>query len=247
VANLNPPGLIGSPSIDFCVTAQGGTPQGPVMEKNGVSAGIAPGEVSARFPFTPGVAHTITILRSDAATCLQAGSTSVTIPAQFLTANVKMTVARMPGNTSGTGGLNKYYTDEGPITGKANVRFIHASIGVLSKVSVKVEPTNNSVVTMFGGVTYSLFAPQGGGVDGNGYRQVDAISAKPILLTRDEDGVTLLRGEGSLAANKAYSIFSWGEYNKGAGTLKFVACDDEAAPVNQKSACLPGGVEQIEP
>jgi len=73
---------------------------------------------------------------------------------------------------------------------------------------------------------------------------MNAFSNKTASLSRDSDTKTVLTRPVTLKAGSTYSLFTYGVYKNGLGTLQTLGCDDDAAAANGLTPCTLGGTEQ---
>jgi hypothetical protein len=151
--------------------------------------------------------------------------------------------------------VGSFIDEGGPSSGsQARLRAIDAGIfggtlstdsGVGTSVDFYLASSGTNDV-LFGDVPFGGTAPQGGGVDADGYITTAPIANADLRVRRHADLVDVLDDPGfSADAQHAYSIFLTGTSLSGqsSSTLQVVLCDDSAAPVGHLFPCTAGGTE----
>jgi hypothetical protein len=238
--------------FDFCLGASalpddGGTPvattfTGPIMEGLGVAAGLAPGNVSQRVKVAPG-AYIVRFVPADAVNCDAVGEArtdEIFVPKQA-GETPTVTVARIPVQNPDEQVPNHLLPDEAVVAGQANVRLFHAGADVEGPIGVRSPAVAGGV--LFSSASFGAVVAGGSGISMNGYRQLTPLAAAQLTVEAVDAEQVLITAENvSLAAGKVYTFFTLGSV--GGNTFRLLICDDEIAPVNGLTPCMPFQMQQ---
>jgi hypothetical protein len=235
VAHLSPD----APAVDFCLAAHGsGNFTGPVLKGAGVSAGISYPSVT-QYLSVPVGQYDVRLVAPGAADCSTslAGLPDYTsLPA--LSANGSFTVAAEGEVTAGGTpfGLTAYVDDATVTSGKAALRFVHASPGTPA-VDVGTG-AGSSFAAVYTDVAFGAVATAGGGIDANGYLVTPPLSATE-LSARAHGATTdaLIIASASLPAGAIATAFAIGKLGSTTTPLAALLCVDSAAPTAGLSSC----------
>lgn len=231
VAHLSPD----APAVDFCLALHGSsTFQGPVLKGAGVAAGLSFASVT-KYLAVPAAQYDVRLVAPGATDCTKslAGLPDFTnLPA--LSSGASATIAA-EGEVASGGvpfGLKAYVDDGSVSSGKAKLRFVHAS------------PATPAVdVGVGGGVLFTpvfsnvAFGAAGMG-DANGYAEVDPLAG--VELSARAHGSTsdaIAIKPATLPAGAIATAFAVGKIGDTKAPLKVLLCVDNAPPSGAQSAC----------
>jgi len=236
VAQLSPTTL----AFDFCWQSQGGAWNGPVMQNLGVSGGLGYAQVS-EYVHVDAVATTVRIVAPSATDCASSLGDVAFTPSPSTATLVAGTFG------AGTTLLSlKTFADERDVgSSQTKLRAIHAALtstgtgggtGTTEPVDFYLSAAG---VTPFTDVAFDATAPQGSGVDANGYTVRDAIASQTLDVLRYAQPQTTLLAVPSFsaAAQHVYSLFTVGIYGNASRPMQLLVCDDSAAPAGHLSSC----------
>ncbi|HKQ70817.1 MAG TPA: DUF4397 domain-containing protein [Polyangiaceae bacterium] len=247
VAHLSPD----APAVDFCLRAQssdagaadaatdasdaadgsdgapaGGFTIGPVLKGLGVPTGLSYTQVTGYVTLQPRV-YDVRIVAANAADCSTplAGLPDTSLP--LLVGGTYSTIAAIGLVTADAGPafqLKPYLDERAVTTGKAKLRFIHASPGT-PNVDVGLA-TAESFMAVFTDVPYSAVGG-GTGVDALGYVETSPLSSQTLAVRATGTTVDSLAIPGlSLAAGAVASSFAIGIVSSATTPLKTLICQD---------------------
>lgn len=231
VAHLSPD----APAVDFCVTADGVTFVGPVMKSLGDSDGLAFSEVTQYLPL-PVATYTARLVAPDAADCSVALAGLPDVTGLALAADGAYTVAAIgmlaPSDGEQPFAVTAFGDDAEVATGKAKLRFIHASPDT-PNVDVGVG-AGDQFTPVFSDVAFS----EAGDVGGESYLETDpladvTVSARATGTTAD----ALVIPSVSLPEGAIATAFAIGKLNGDPSPLKVLLCVDNGAPAQSLTPC----------
>ncbi len=236
VAHLSPD----APAVDVCIkptTAADFTGSAPLLKSLGATAGLSYPQVTT-FVDLPIAAYDIRIVLANAADCKTGAvpdTTNIAVT-NGLYADVAATGELTPAGTEPKFAL-KVFPDENTVaTGKAKLRFVHASPGTPA-VDVGLG-TGAGFTKVFSNVAFGAVdktAP----ISANGYLETDPISAKSVtarIANATTDALTV--PNVTLPANAIATAFAIGnKTGDAAHPLKVLLCVDTAAPTGLLAAC----------
>jgi hypothetical protein len=235
VAHLSPD----APAVDFCLAPHGTTTFiGPVLEGAGNATGLSYTQVTKYLPVPVGQ-YDVRIVAPGAADCSKslAGLPDFTsLPA--LAANGSFTIAAEGQVTAGgvPFGLAAYVDEATVASGKAALRFVHASPGTPA-VDVGTG-AGSTFAAVFSNVAYGAVAASGGGIDASGYLVTAPLSGVE-LSARAHGGTAdaLIIAAASLPAGAIATAFAIGELGSTTAPLAALLCVDNATPTAGLSSC----------
>lgn len=234
VAHLSPD----APAVDVCLSVRGsGTWSGPVLGGLGVAAGLPSGSVT-KYLDVNAATYDVRIVAPGSSDCKKAlgGLPDITsLPA--IPAGVTVTLAAQGELAPASAlafGLKAYLDDTTVRSGKAKLRFVHASPG-----------TPAVDVGLAGGVLFSpVFANvpfgsgQATGTNANGYLETAPLAGIEISArAHGTDADVLALKHASLPAGAIATAFAIGKIGAAATPLKVLLCVDNAAPDGNLAAC----------
>ena len=233
VAHLSP----GTPAVDFCLAVHGTTAfMGPVLAGRGALTGLAYGIVT-QYLVVAAAQYDVRIVAPGATSCATSlnGLPDITnLPA--LPAGGSATIAAegelVPGDGGGQPfGLKAYIDDTTVTTGKAKLRFVHASSGT---PAVDVGLGGGVLLKpLFTNVAFGNTAPAA-----NGYIETDPLTNVEISARANGTTSDVLAVKGaSLAAGAIATAFAIGKVGNIASPLKVLMCADNGAPVGLFTPC----------
>jgi hypothetical protein len=241
-AHLSP----GAPGVDFCLAVRGTTAfTGPVLAGRGFLTGLLYGTVT-QYLVVGAAQYDVRIVAAGATSCatsLGGLPDATNLPA--IPAGGSVTIAAegelAPGDAGGQPfGLRAYVDDTAVATGRAKLRFVHASSG-----------TPAVDVGLGGGVLFtSLFTNVAFGNTAaatNGYVETNPLTNAEIsarVTGSMNDDVLAVKG-ANLAAGTIATAFAIGKVGNIVSPLKILLCADNAPPIGLLTPCnIVGDVPQ---
>jgi hypothetical protein len=232
VAHLSP----GAPAVDFCLAPHGTTTwTGPVLAGLGVTTGLPYSNVT-KYVAVGAQQYDVRIV-TPGATCMTGAVPDITnLPA--LPAGGSVTLAAIGELAPGDGGgapfsLKAFIDDTSVASGKAKLRFVHASSG---------SPTVD--VGLGGGVLFTpVFADVSFGNTAaaampNGYVETNPLTNAEISARADNTTTDVLAIKGAnLAAGTIATAFAIGKIGNTTSPLKVLLCADNGAPNGNLAPC----------
>jgi hypothetical protein len=238
VAHLSPD----APAVDVCVKPHASTtwPATPLLESLSTPAGLAYSQVTTYVPLAVG-AYDIRIVAPDAGSCATA------LGGIADTTNVAVSVA-LHATVAATGDLTvagsdpgfslKVFLDETTVaSGKASLRFIHASPGTPA-VDVGVG-TGASFTKIFADVAFGNVAAMSASIDANGYYATAPLSDVNVTARVANASTDALTVAGvSLPAGAIATAFAiGGKTGSTTNPLQVLLCTDSAPAVGILTSC----------
>ena len=218
-----------APPLDFCLRARGALDApfdvGPLLLTQGLSGGLAYGEVSAYVAVLPGAydARIVAGGASDCATALDGIPDRSDVPS--LEPDGYATLVAVGSLAKSFFGMDLYRDDRTVSQGNAKVRFVHATVAAPAlDVGTK---SGEEFAPLFGGVAFRT-AAAGAGVDENGFVETPPNDTPTFALRVAGKSFDVLSLSGpALAADSITSMFSIGVAGmKGRLVPAVVACAD---------------------
>jgi hypothetical protein len=233
VAHLSPD----APAVDLCIKQGSGSFTGPVLKGLGAASGLAYPQVTKYLELDEGQ-YTARLVAPNAADCTAslAGLPDYALPAlsagTYATAAAVGLVAANPMTFT----VKPLVDNHTVATGKASIRFVHASPGTPA-VDVGVGSGAN-FTAIFSNVAFAGIAT-GTGIDANGYFETAPLS-NVTVSARAHGGTTdaLIVPGVSLDAGQVATAFAIGQLSSATKPLKALVCVDNAAPTGLLSTCL---------
>ncbi|MET0592663.1 MAG: DUF4397 domain-containing protein [Polyangiaceae bacterium] len=226
----------GAPAVDFCVAPHGTTTwTGPVLAGLGVTTGLPYSNVTKYVPL--GAQQYDVRIVAPGATCMTGLLPDVTnLPA--LPAGGSVTLAAIgeiaPGDAGGQPFALKAFIDDASVaTGKAKLRFLHASSGT---PAVDVGVGGGVLFTsVFSNVTFGNTAAAAAP---NGYVETNPLTNAEISARANGTTTDVLAIKGAnLAAGTIATAFAIGKIGNTTSPLKVLLCADNGAPNGNLAAC----------
>jgi hypothetical protein len=245
VAHLSP----GTPAVDFCLAPHGTTTFiGPVLSTiASVSTGVSYKEVTEYLPVAPSQ-YDVRIVAPGLTSCATGLLPSDITNLPALAANQSYTLAAEGILAADAGvpfALTPYVDDSTVASGKAALRFVHASPGTPA-VDVGTG-AGSSFAAVFSNVAYGGIAAAGGGIDANGYLVTAPLSG--VELSARAHGTTadaLIIPSATLPAGAIATAFAIGQLGETSDPLAVLLCVDSAAPTQGLSSCSVVGYSEAQ-
>ncbi|MFO0580466.1 MAG: DUF4397 domain-containing protein [Polyangia bacterium] len=234
VAHLSPD----APAVDVCLSVRGsGTWSGPVLGGLGVAAGLPYGSVT-KYLDVKAATYDVRIVAPGSSDCKKSlgGLADITsLPA--IPEGASVTLAAQ-GELAPTGpnafGIKPYIDDTTVASGKAKLRFVHASPG-----------TPAVDVGLLGGVLFSSVfgnvpfgSGKAAGTNTNGYLETAPLTGVEISARASgTDKDVLAIKSASLPAGAVATAFAIGKIGAAATPLRVLLCVDNAQPAGNLSSC----------
>jgi hypothetical protein len=235
VAHLSPD----APAVDFCLAAHGTTTfTGPVLASKGGSTGISYPSVT-EYLAVPAGQYDVRIVAPGSTSC----ATSLASLPDFtdlpaLPAGASATIAAEGDVTSGATNpfaLKAYIDDATVASGKASLRFVHASPGT---PAVDVGLSGGVLFTpLFTNVAFGAIGT-GGSLDANGYLVTTPFTSAEISARAHGSLTDALSIDGAaLPAGAIATAFAIGTIGDTAHPLAVLLCVDNGTPSGILSSC----------
>jgi len=216
------------PEADLCLAPHGTTNFGqPLLRAAGYTRGVKYREVSA-YNQTQSGTYDARVVAAGSTNCSTAllGLPDQTNLAPMLAGNT-YTIAMMGRVAAGAPEpfqVHIYQDETNQLSGKVNLRFIHAAVGVPA-VDVGIG-MSGVIMTVFTNVLFAEVG-KGTGVDNLGYAQVAGISSGSLIMRTTGTTTAIFAASGvTLTAGTIVTVFAIGDLGGSPAPLQFLVCID---------------------